>query len=357
MTSLRDGESAAVLVELLLGHPAGRRARGADWNELSEIARDNGVLLRVNDRLAALGFKRSPAFLAAVDIERRRARAVFDLVRRVGEACEVAGIPHLFAKAARHYPDVGRDVDVLVAAAPAAVDRALRDGVSALPTPRGLSSRLSRTTTYIVPGCAAPLDVQHGCLGAAGEHDWYASDLLRGRRPTTVGGIDIFAPSPEDSLVLQGLQRVYGRVSIRISDVVSTVPLLRSEALDWGYIVRTATRLGVLPGLRCYLTYANQICGETPDASLFPRDLVGGRWGVLSCHRDGYRFPAIAVNARVYMSAFATKVQSREWASAVRICALPAVAVTTAVRRAARKRRRSAIAGSRAASPRLGLVR
>ena len=357
MTSLRNGESAAVLVELLLGDPSRRRAADVDWNALVEIARDNGVLLRVNERLAALGVKRSPAFLATVEIERRRARGVFDLVRHVGDACDSAGIPHLFAKASRHYPDAGRDVDVLVAAPAADVDRVLRNELSAVPTRRALASRLSRTTTYAVEGCAAPLDVQHGSLGVAGEHDWYAGDLLHERQRTTVGGIDIFAPSPEDSLVLQGLQRVYGRVSIRISDIASTVPLLRSDALDWDYILRTVTRLGVLPGLRCYLTYVSQICRETAGELPVPRELVGGPWGVVSFHRDGYHFPAIDVNARLYMSAFATKIRSGEWSNAVRICALPAVAVTSTARRVMRKRGRGPTASSRAAAPRLGLVR
>lgn len=358
MIARRDGESAAVMIALLLGEDLlCETFADVDWNALMEIARDNGVLLRLNDRLAALGANRLPAFLTAVEAERRRVVAVFDLVRRVGDACGAGGIPHVFAKASRHYPDVGQDVDVLVAAEAADVDRVFRDELSAVPAPRAFSSRLSGTTTYTVAGCPAPLDVQHGRLGAAGEHDWYAAELVRGRRRMTVGGVQMFAPSPEDSLVLQGLQRVYGRLSIRISDVVSTVQLVRCQALDWDYILRTVTLLGVLPGLRCYLSYVSQIHGEIAGESLLPRELVGGRWGMLSFYRDGYRFPAIAVNARIYASAVATKIRSREWSSAARICALPAVAVTSAVRRVARRRRRGAPAAPHAAAPHLRLVR
>jgi hypothetical protein len=326
---------AGRLLRLLLDED-GPDAGPVDWNVVLPLARRNGTLLRVADRMAERGPAPPRPVVDAIATERRRVRDAFALVRNVSRVCTAHGIAFLFPKAFQHYPDVGEDLDLLVLSRAADVDALLARALSATPAPRDLAGWIAGTVTFRVRDVLTALDVQHGRIGTVGEHRAYAVALVRNHRRIVIEGMECAVPWPEDQLVLQGVQRIYGRRFLRLSDVVYTISLLR-DPLDWAYVLSTARRIGVLPGLACYLSYVEQIHREVFGRLLVPepvRDhLPLAGWGRVAFTRGVYRFPALRVNGRLYLKQLVAGLRAANWDRAARLCLLPLVGAAATVGR------------------------
>jgi hypothetical protein len=254
----------------------------------------------------------------------------------VSSVCTANGIDFLFPKAVQHWPDMGDDLDLLVLSRSFEVDRCITEGLQAVAVDRDLSKRIAGSTGYQIEGCP-PLDIQHGRLGAVGEHAGYPAELIRNRCRVIIDGMEVFAASPEDQMVLQGLQRVYGRLGIQLCDVIHTMVAIRRDSLDWDYIVHTAGRVGVLPGLSCYLSYVEQIYRFLYRQNLVPPAvrpaLLLEGWGRVEFRGGQYRYPTLKVNARLYGRQLGTQLAAGNWEGAGRVCLIPVVgALRVAVR-------------------------
>jgi len=321
-------------------------AAALDWDVLLEVGQANAVLVRMAERLAALGVSGPERFVAAVAGERQRIRAALELMSQVSRACEARGIRFLFPKAFQDYPDFGDDIDLLVLPRSTRVDRGIIAGLLATPVGRDLGDRIAGTTTYRIKGYLSPLDVQHGRLGLVGEHDAFPQVLTRHARPVLVEGTEFAGARLEDQLVLQGMQRVGGRLRVALCDVVFTVSTLRRATLDWNYVIATARQHGALPGLSCYLSYVDQIHRDVfwqPLLSdVMRRSLMLHGWGRIEFHDGAYRLPIIRANGRLYWRQFRQRIAGGDWAGAARVCLAPIVAGARAARRLARRTRPAA---------------
>lgn len=333
---------AAQLLRLLLDDeppPAG--APGAPWEALLPLARRNGVLLRVVERLDG-SVPLPPAVAAAVVEERARVAAAVAVVGRVTAACAARGIPHVFISALQHLPDVGLDVDLLVPARAPGLDAALAAALGTAPLTRGFGARLAGAVTYPGGAGALPLDVHRGCLGVAGEHVCFPAALLAAPRTVIVDGIHVPVPTADDQMVLQGMHRVYGRRLIRLGDLVTTIASMRRDPLDWDAILARSAETGTMAGLSCYLRYL-----ETIHREVLGRPLLGGwlagrleqrRWGPVSLRDGVLRFPVLRVNGRLFPRAIVRQLRMRNWLAAARLCLVPAVMAEASLRRVARRR-------------------
>lgn len=313
---------------------------GLDWDALLELVRANGVLVRTAERLETLAIAVPDRFAQAVADERLRIRSTLELMRHIGQSCEARGIPYLFPKAFQDYPDFGDDVDLLVLPRSTRVDTAIVAGLATMPVSRDLGERFAGTATYRIRGCASPLDVQHGRLGIVGEHEEFPRVLLQHARPIVVDSMAFTEPPPEDQLVLQGLQRVPGRLRIALCDVVFTVATLRRPGLDWDYVITTARRHGALPGLGCYLDYVDQIHREVFARPLLPEavahSLTLSGWGRIAFREGGYRIPLMRANGRLYWRQLRHRIANGDWGGAGRLFLVPLVAGARAGRRLTR---------------------
>jgi hypothetical protein len=316
---------------------AGTGLSDLDWDLLLHVARSNGVLVRTAQRLAAQGVTVPDAFAAAVAQERQRIRSALELMRHVSRACEAHGITFLFPKAFQDYPDFGDDVDLLVLPRSTRVDGGIMAALPATPVRRDLGERLAGATTYRVAGCPSPLDVQHGRLGIMGEYGTFPSVLIQHARRSQIEGMEFAVPRPEDQLVLQGMQRVAGRLRIALCDILFTVSTVRRTELDWDYVIGTARRHGALPGLSCYLSYVHEIYRDVCWRPLLPAavcsSLMLRGWGRIEYRDGGYRFPLARVNGRLYWHQFRHRIGVGDWAGAGRLCLMPIVAGTRLIGR------------------------
>lgn len=310
---------------------------GVGWDELARTSRRNVVLLRVAARLEGAGVRLPESFAAAVEEERQSNREKLEMMRRVSRACEEGGVAFILAKAFHHYPDMGDDVDLYVLSRSMEVDAVILKGLEAVAHKRSLTDRLAAARCYSVRGSRAKLDVHHGRMWAYGEHDSFLTALVENARRVQVEGTEFDAPTPEDLLVVEATQRVYGRSSIRLAPVVNTINTLGRGALDWGRVLRTARKFGALPGLGCYLTYVDQIHTEVFGRGLLGEDerkaLVTQGWGRVEFAKGAYRFPHLRVARKVYLKMFRSAALSGNWKSMSRLFVAPLVAAAAVARK------------------------
>ena len=337
--TLHDAHSGAHLVLRALVDTADPPPAPPDesWPMLARIAAGNGVLVRTADRFRALGSWPPVDLWTSVALERAGARAAVELVDPLTDTCTRLGVEHVFLDALDHYPDRGPDIDLLVAERSRALDTRIMRGVSAIRLAQDMSSRIAGASRYRAWGCE--VDIRHARLGTVGEDFSYARAVLARRRRITTAGVEHFVPAAADRVILQGLQRVYARRRIRLANVLLTIACLR-DPLPWGEIAERSRALGVWDGLCCYLSYVEQIYGAAFDRPLLTgsirESLLHDDWGRVAFGENGYRFPALRVNSRLYLIKLGVKLGARRWADAGRLCLLPLLAATTVLPRGVR---------------------
>jgi hypothetical protein len=307
------------------------------WGELLHIAAQNGVLIRVVDQLQTIGLEPRHFFSAAAKDMRARNQSRLSLIARIGERCLEGNIDFIFAKVLQNYPDLGGDIDLYVAPHSTDVDAVILRGLKATPVKRNLRNLIDGTATYRLAGCDSLLDIHHGRVGMLGEHKLYLSQIIGNGKYVTVEGNEFLTPSPEDQLILQALQKVVQRSYLRLSDLVTTVSLVRRETLDWRYILNTVKDLNIFYSFCCYLNFVEDIHREALEENLlrpFLRTMLISTEPRSIEFKDGfYRFSRIAIGSRGYADKFYSAVRSENWSVAGRLSLLPVLALTTIVRK------------------------
>jgi len=332
-----EGKYASIILRLLVeGTIDPREQRTVRWGDLLQIAAQNGVLIRVVDQLENIGLEPRHFFSAAAREMRARNQRKLALIAHISETCNHANVEFVFPKAIQTYPDMPGDIDLYVVATSPEVDRRILKGLHAKPLKRTVRNRIEGTANYILRGCDAPLEIHHGRVGMVGEHKSYISQLIENAVPARAEGGDFLIPSPEDQLVLQGLQRVVQRSYLRLSDVVATITLLRRNQLNWDYVAGTVKYLNILYGLSCYLGFIEQIYRETfknyllPAGFLLPPDAEMPR---IEFQNGFYRFKRIEVGSRGFINKFCSALIAEDWPVVSRLSLLPLLVVTTAFRK------------------------
>jgi hypothetical protein len=299
---------ASIILRLLLNDvidPAEERT--IVCGDLLHIAAQNGVLIRVVDKLEKMGLGRRHFFSASVREMRARNQRKLELIGRIGEGCVEGDIPFIFPKIFQNYPDMPGDIDLYISPRSPHADAVILRGMCAVPVRRNLRNRIDGSANYRMPGCDSLLEIHHGRVGMLGEHKFYVNQIIENGSWIKVEGQDFLISSPEDQLILQALQRVVQRSYLRLSDVVSTITLLRQDVLDWDYILKNVKELNTFYGLASYLSFVEQIYSNT-FTSLLPPDLM--RSVVSKRHetiafRDGfYRFQRLRIGSRGYANKF-----------------------------------------------------
>jgi hypothetical protein len=313
-------------------------SKPGDWatrvNEeiLLPLARQNGVLVRTVERLEGAGIQMSPTWVHAVEVERQRVHTAIRWIGRISTLCAENGLEFLFPKASQHYPDMGRDLDLLLLSRSIHAEARVIGALPAVRCRRGLAHWIAGTATYRIEGCALPLDVHHGRLGLAGEHSSYPAILIQNRRSLSLNGKTFMVPSHEDQLVLQGMQGVYARRYLRLADIVATIASLSENGLDWDYIAAISRRLGTLPGLSSYLHTVDAIHARVLGSELLTREqsrcLDREGWRQAGLCTGCYPFPANRVAARLYGRKLLAAAACGDWVGAGRLCLLPLVVLS-----------------------------
>jgi hypothetical protein len=334
----RDAQMRTAALSLLLGSERVDPDE-IDWADLRPVAERGGVIVRLADALVARGEELPQQFAVAASDACQRTQRTLEIVDRLAARCNRLGIPHAFLKLADHYPDSGRDIDLLVGATSPKVDRAILADLPAAPSAPSWRNRVAGSRVYAA-AYGILIDIQHGRLGQFGEQARFARLLLDRARLVPVGPTALRAPSVADHFLLLATQRVYTRPALRLADVYGAIATLRRpDALNWDYVFATALTMGTVPAVGAYLDYVNRM-----HARLFTRPLVtadvldrfqlalpSAARGVVG-ERDG-RFPRPAVARQIFVRQVQATVEAGRWHSAARLSLLPLIAGISLARR------------------------
>ncbi len=282
-----------------------------EWKDFLSLAQKNVVLLRTAEILID---PFSPAFQEAVHAEKKRIKEVLSLIQRLGTLCEEAQIPYIFTKAFQHFPDMGHDIDLLVADRSRTIDRLLQERMGARRIESSCLNRISGKTNLEIPGFATLIEIHHGLIGHMGEHQTFAKQMIFRRVQQKFDEVETFVPSPEDQFLLQVLQRLYGHFYFRLSDLIKSRQLM-TLPLEWNYIRLTAHKIGIEQGLELFLKYLQQPLLRF-EGWVYP-----------------VPFPAIL---KIYGWKWLSDVRARRWTSFFRLLLLPVAAGWMTLRKAAR---------------------
>jgi hypothetical protein len=330
---------AAAILQLLLDQSSQLFEMGEmGWHELLDVAARNCLLVRATEQLRELGSFPPTFFSEAEKRERQRAQGQIELIRTISQVCSASGLEFIFPKAFRHYPDMGRDLDLFVLTRPEKVEALLVEALNASPLKKNFWNRLDGSVCYKIAGCESPLDIHHRRLGSLGEHGSFLEIILRNSKEIRIAGGKFLTPSPEDQMILQAMQRVYGRRYIRVSDIVSSISSIRKDDLDWDYLIKTTNQLGIFHGLCCYLSYVNQIHSEVFRSDLLSSELrnvlILDGWGKVEFEDPYYTFPNIRVAGWLYSKKLQAALLSGDFDVASRLCMTPLAAIASAFRKA-----------------------
>jgi hypothetical protein len=336
-----ESRQAALILGILLEDPRAD-TDDLDWDVARRMAQRDRVLLRLADRMQRRDGPLPPVFTAATHTARAAAAAMLDIVARLTAACESCGAEYVVLKLAHQLPDTGSDVDLLVAGSAPDVDRAIQDHVPALAGRRRPVRKLTGKLRYVTARDGVVVDVHHGRLGPLGEERGLAALLLRQRRqvPATKD-LTLWAPGPEDQLLLQAVQ-VCGRRALRLSDVYWTIATARDGRLEWRRLLTTAHALGLEARLSCYLDFVSQVHRDLFQRPLLPADVRSrldlGAWGKIAFRGGTFRVPAARAIGRVCLEELRDRVGFGDWTGAGRLCLLPVAAAANRLRSLGRPR-------------------
>jgi len=217
-----------------------------------------------------------------------------------------------------------------VFASNAATDRLMLEGLPATGGRPTLVDRVAGSCVYTIAGVGGPdlaLDIHHGRVGSAGQHAAFARTLERNGRPAVLDRTQFSVPSPEDQLVLQGLEKVTGRRSFHLCDMVQTIAILRGPPVDWDYVLATARAHGGWDGLGCYLHYVDEAgTSHAPPESGSPLREAALRlqgWGHARLREAGFRFPAVRVTSRLHGRQLGRALRAGDWDAVLHLSLWP----------------------------------
>jgi hypothetical protein len=138
-------------------------------------------------------------------------------------------------------------------------------------------------------------------------------------------------------MILQTMQRVYGRRHIRISDIVYVIGSLRKDCLDWDYLIKSTKQLGIFQGLCCYLSYVDQIHFQILQEDLLSAELrkvlILDGWGKLRFEDPYFTFPTLRVAGWLYSKKLQTLLLSGDFDATSRLCMTPLAAIASVMRK------------------------
>jgi hypothetical protein len=334
---MRLDQGTEVYVELLrlfLGQrfePTPNLLRSAT-GEIESLLSANLVVRRGSSMLRRAWVDGAEALDALERREANRVSLTLAAIAQLQDFCQRAGVEVVFPKALQHYPDMGHDIDLWTLERASSFDADLCREFGAIPARRGVFDRIAGKRGYELPGCPAPVEIHHEAIGHLGEHRRYLRLVIERRRWREVDGVAVSVPSPEDQLIVQALQRLFSHFSIRISDVLLTVSLVRDVELDWDYARSTSRRFGLSEALSIWLGLVSDLCDpesaavgarvrRRPDAAM---DAVSPKPLHLRMRGKLLRVRVLDLAPRLYGGLLLHSLLRREWRMAGRIAALPA---------------------------------
>lgn len=212
-----------------------------------------------------------------VDDTVERSKKAHEKIHEVQSEFERAKIPFVIFKTMNNHPDMGLDVDFLVAEKDFARARdTVFEKFDGRRIPQSMASTLAGKVSIAIRDSPITVEIHGGGFSQVGEYGIQTGPVIKNSRIVKLFGMDFRVPSNEDGLLIDVMHRIYRHMSVRYSDVYNIRKMLDEEKLDWAYMIRTIEAAGMLPGLVMLLEIAEKYGGKISNLTKFPH-FVGKR--------------------------------------------------------------------------------
>lgn len=300
-------------------------ARGMDWEAFVSIASTNRVLVRALMRLRELGI---PEIEGPLGEGSARTEKALELMDVISKRFDGAGITYIIMKTLDSYPDVGRDVDILVTEGYERAEEIVKGISTGKANRRTVCDILAGKVTYGVEGYPISVELHNNRIGQVGEHNLSPADIAGRRVRGEFDGKSLPVPSREDQILLACNHRMYRHGDIRLCDVYNTARAVEA-GVDWAYLANRAREAGIYSGLCYYLGFVDALYSRYVGKGLLSGD-VRSRLGLQEFHPPEGAFPLgppVSVIAGLYMRKILSDVSRLRLASTIKVSLLlPALA-------------------------------
>ncbi len=274
-----EGRYLAALSSLLLGSTRmGADGRSAKFlenldfvarlsderlSELLALADAHHVTVRVIEVLqdAACSFA-NPALAGRLDaplsVEHRRIDNALKFLSRICTALQQANCPVTVIKSLDHWPDLGGDLDLYTSGDRDTVVSVFTEQFGAKLEPQSWGDRLANKWNFRIPGLPELVESHIKYLGQTGEQVALARRIERRHTTREIRGYSFPVPAPEERIVIATLQRMYRHFYIRLCDIVNIANLLRSNAVEFAELKKTADLGAIWPGVATLLVIVRE---------------------------------------------------------------------------------------------------
>ncbi len=311
-----------------------------EFEVLVQLAHSNHVVIRALDMFVACMHAagdpvRAGWAEAVLAAERERIRLA---LRKLGEICAAfqhEGLDVTVIKSLDHWPDLGSDLDLFTNAPFKRVQDIMRGHFGARLAERSWGDRLARKWNFIVPGLNELVEIHVGRLGQTGEQILLARRLPGRSHTTTLDGMVFPVAHTSDRLMISTLQRMYRHFFFRLCDIVDSAALIRSGAVDFNDLQRSAEACGIWPGVASYLAIVSDYLQQYGDAGLdLPSNVRStARFGGACVYyaKSFLRVPILPQSASLYASQMVGLVRRLKLGSSARLSLLPWLATAALV--------------------------
>ncbi len=315
-----------------------QRMSKEEWSDFLRFAEMQRVYLRTLqllekwDVVGAAGSR----FGGAVDlkgpaqVEERQIGLALAALEKVVLALQLTGHSPVVIKTLDHWPDIGSDLDLFIAATEADTVRAMRSELQAEPQPRSWGDRLAHKWNFRVPGLPQLVEIHVGCLGQTGEQDTLPLHLEETSVVRDIGAFRFRVPAPEEQVTLATLQRMYRHFYIRLTDLLNLTGLVRAGSLDFARLRSSTECWSIWPGVATLLKITsdyNERAGVGPLP--LPEFVVrSARFGadITYVGEQFLRVPLVPQGSQLFLRQLIRTGAARHFRAAVRLSLLPVLA-------------------------------
>jgi hypothetical protein len=271
----------------------------------------------------------------ALAAERERIKNSILVLRAVCSAFESAGSGVTVIKSLDHWPDLGSDLDLYSSADPDEISQLMKERFNAQLAPRSWGDRLAGKWNFLIPGLPEPIEIHVGRLGQTGEQASIAAALPARSRLLSIGEHTFRVTSPSDRLMISTLQRMYRHFFFRLCDIIDTVELAESGAIDYEDLRQVATAAGIWQGVATYLAivsdYAEKYRGMGLNLPYYVRASARFGGNQLYFRQDFLRVPIMPQSASLYGLQLSGLLRKWQLQSSARLSLLPWLATAAVV--------------------------
>ncbi len=311
-----------------------------EWSEFLSFAELQRVRLRTLQLLEKSNVAGAPAprFDGLEDlahVEQQENGHALTVLYKVVSALELTGHSPIVIKTLDHWPDIGSDLDLFIAATEGDTVRVMQSELKAEPQAQSWGDRLAHKWNFRVPRLSRLVEIHVGCLGQTGEQDALPAHLEEASVMRDAGPFRFRIPAPEEQVALATLQRMYRHFYIRLTDLVNLSGLVRAGELDFTRLRSSAQRWSIWPGIATLLKITSEYNERTGAGTLPLPEFVlrSARFGadVTYVGEQFLRVPMLPQGSQLFLQQLIGTGAARHFRSAARLSLLPALAAAAFV--------------------------